>query len=339
MGLSDAFNRIVVPKGDANRLRFSGQAGHYEVYYLTLNQRAERLGVWLRYTLDSPLSGAENGYCELWAHVFDGKAPERSVGLKERMPLAQLARPEGGILALGKAVLRDGEATGEIIRDGRQLAWTLRFSPLAWSAHLAPFPIRALGLASTNVIYANLDTRFSGSLTVDGRTLTVESAPGCQTHLWGKKHAERWAWGHCNEFDGRDDCVIDGVAAWLKKMGRTRGPLTGMFIRYRGEDYCTNAIPNLFRSRAEVAFPAFRFEGGARGHTFRGEFSTTPDRMLQVGYEDPDGEKSYCANTEVGDLKLEVFRGSERIDVLTATGTAHFEFGDRAKRENVRLSV
>lgn len=61
--------------------------------------------------------------------------------------------------------------------------------------------------------------------------------------------------------------------------------------------------------------------------------------MLQVRYEDPDGTPSYCCNTEIGELRLEVKRGGEVVDVLTATGTAHLEFGQREKRDGVRLGV
>jgi hypothetical protein len=58
-----------------------------------------------------------------------------------------------------------------------------------------------------------------------------------------------------------------------------------------------------------------------------------------VRYEDPDGTPSLCANTEVADLTLEVYRAGRLLDRLVATGTAHLEFGSRKPLPGVRASV
>ena len=335
MDWSGALSRIVVPKGGSNSLRFQGERGHYEAWYLTFNARPEKLGFWLRYTLDSPLSAP--GGCELWAHVFDAAAPEKSFGLRERFPLWKLSRPEGGLVGIGEALLSEGRARGAIRQDGHSVEWNLSFDPDPCAVHLAPLPLRALRLAKTQVVFANPDARFFGTVKVDGREIPIAREPGGQTHLWGRKHVDRWAWCHCNAFDGRDDCSLDGVAAFVGP--RALLPLTGIYVRYRGLDYCLNALPRMLRARSEVRFPVWHFRADALGLTFEGTLTAAPRAMVQVGYEDPDGERSWCANSEIANAVLEVRRGTRLMDRLVATGTAHLEFGSRQPWPDVRATV
>ena len=64
--------------------------------------------------------------------------------------------------------------------------------------------------------------------------------------------------------------------------------------------------------------------------------------MVQVTYEDPDGSKRYCANSEVADLAIQVFAKSDRTwkpsGSLIADGTAHLEFGRETPFQNVPVA-
>jgi len=336
MDWSNALSRIVVPKRGLNAMRFQGERGLYEAWYLTFNARPDSLGVWIRYTIDTPIDGP--GHCALWGHVFDARSPKRSFGFCARYPLTALSQPPRTLVQVGDARLEENRARGAIRQAGHSLEWDLRFDADPYAVHLTPYPLRALGLASTEVVFANPDAHFSGTLVIDGREVPIRREPGSQTHLWGKKHVERWAWAHCNAFDGRDDCSIDGVAAYLKPL-RALGPLTGIYVRYRGQDYCLNALPGLLSARSEVDFPLWRFDGRARDLRFEGTFRVAPERLLQVTYDDPDREKSFCANSEVADLSLTIRRGRRLLDRLAASGTAHLEFGSRAPWAGVRATV
>lgn len=330
-------SRIVVAKGDTNHLKWDGQPGHYEAWFLTLNAPPERLGFWLRYTLDAPLTKAP--FRELWAHVFDAAAPERSFGVRTRFPVdGPVASPHELFSAPGSA-LQEGRARGRAEGGGHVVEWDLAYDPDPCSAFLAPYLFRKLGILKTALVLANPDARYRGRIAFDGREVSLVRAPGGQTHLWGTRHLDRWAWGHCNAFSGRDDCSLDGVAGYVSRLGRELGPLPALYVRYRGLDYCLNALPRLLRARSEVGFPAWSFEGQARGLRFKGAFSAPAERFLQVRYEDPDGTPSHCANTEVADLTLEVFKDGHPLDRLTARGTAHLEFGARKPLPQVRASV
>jgi hypothetical protein len=351
MDISAAVNRVIVPGRGVNHLRWNGARGHYEVYYLTFNHLPTRMGFWLRYTLEVPLHA--EGACELWGHVFDARAPEQSFGLKERFSLSHLDRPAEGLVRIGNALLTATRATGALGEGARSLRWDLAFAASERAIFMAPYPLRALGLASTSMLVAHPDARFGGHVEIGGRALEsphqgtaggaaygrsirleLDASPGTFAHLWGRKHTERWAWGHCNAFERRSDCSLDAVATWLKGL-----PVTSVFLRYRGRDYCLNAMPALFATRSQVRFPQWSFTGRAGGLKFVGTFRALQARMLQVTYEDPDGEKSYCANTEIADFTLEIWRGRHCVDVLVAEGTAHLEFGDRVPRLDVRSTV
>lgn len=339
MGLINALNRIVVPVGDLNALKAGDRARHYEVYYLTFNHRASRTGFWIRYTLDRRGPGASPSEAALWFHCFRRDDASGSFGGKQRFDPGALGAVPGVDVRIDGSELGPGRASGTADIDGRRVAWEIAFVPSPTAVWLAPGPLRAIGLAKTSVVYANLDARFRGRVTVDGEAFELRDEPGCQTHLWGEKRAHGWAWGHCNAFDGDAPCAIDGVAAFLKRGARVVGPLTGVFVRYRGDDYLCNAVHTMVRARAELAFPTWSFTAGAGGTRFVGRFAATPERMLQAAYEDADGERAYCCNSEVGDLELEVWRDGARVETLRATGTAHLEFVSRERRPDVRVTV
>ena len=86
-------------------------------------------------------------------------------------------------------------------------------------------------------------------------------------------------------------------------------------------------------------FPTWQLEAGARDLRFQGTFNAPAERLLEVGYQDPDGRPSRCCNSEIADLVLEIFRGGRLLYRLTATGTAHLELGSRDPRPGVRASV
>ncbi len=326
---------LAVPLGRENAMRWDGRPGRYEVWYLTMNLPDERLGLWLRYTLDAPQAGRGPPRCELWGHLFDGADPRRSFGVKSARPIEALSRD--GIVGVADARFREGHLQGRIDSGGHDLAWDLRYEPSATSVHLAPWLLRASGLARTEVRFPNVAARFSGTVRADGRTLTLDRAPGHQGHLFGRKHAEAWAWLHCSAWEGGADATVDGVAAVLRRGGSR--PLTALFLRVRGEDVPLATLGGLLRARGEMAFPALRFRGGSRRVSVEGEARLSPERALEVLYLDPDGEESRCAHCAIADCETTLRWSDGRVERLAARGTANLEFGSRSSFAGVRRSV
>ena len=66
-----------------------------------------------------------------------------------------------------------------------------------------------------------------------------------------------------------------------------------------------------------------------------GELSCAPEQMVSAPYLDPDGTEVFCANTEIGNARLTVYRraglGWREHRRLAATHRAHFELGSRVR--------
>ena len=327
--------------GSDNRMRWDRCPGHYEVWYLTLNHRASETGAWIRYTLEAPLDGEP--HAELWFAHFDARDPSRNLALRRRLPIAELAaEADPFAVSMGGAVLRDGSARGALAGGGHRVAWDLRWPPAGRTyRHLPPVFYRSLrgreGLGDTTVLSPALSVPVTGHIEVDGRRLELDGEPGGQTHLWGRKHAHAWAWGHATSFVDRPGCALETLTARLRKAGRVLPPLTVLSLHLDGEELAFNRVRHLPGNRGWFGTGAYRFAAAAPLVRLEGAFSCRPEDMILAEYEDPDGEPSFCANTEVGDLRITVFRRDRPLGrwreaaTLRAHRTAHFEVAGRER--------
>src|SRR2546423_4844894 len=133
--------------------------------------------------------------------------------------------------------------------------------------------LRRARLAKTVLTIPHPDVEAGGTVRFPGRELTVERMPGGQAHLWGSKHAARWAWAHCNDFetpDGepRPDTFIDGVSVFVPRFGRELGPNTPLVGRFGGEDF--RSIGPLQVTRNDSRFDLTSWQVEARGGDRRG---------------------------------------------------------------------
>ena len=68
----------------ANRPRWRGQAGFFEIWFLVVFEAAARQAWWFRYTTFAPAPGMQPGVARatLWAAAFDARAPEPAIAVK-----------------------------------------------------------------------------------------------------------------------------------------------------------------------------------------------------------------------------------------------------------------
>ena len=79
-----------------NLCRWDGHAtGHYEVWFLTLNERAGQRGFWFRYAIESPDASTDGRAprAALWAAAFDRKSPRLNFGLKREYSMDRFSFP------------------------------------------------------------------------------------------------------------------------------------------------------------------------------------------------------------------------------------------------------
>jgi hypothetical protein len=174
-----------------NALRWDGGPGHYEVWYLSLTAASgdARTGLWIRYTLRAPNDGTA-GECALWVMAM---APGGDrLARKLTLPIAELrARDDPFHLTVGDADLSDRGMAGGF----GDVSWELSWEPSKPAPdHVHPL-LRRARVAKTTLVLPHPDLAVSGVVSLAGRELRLDGARGGQAHLWGAKHAGRWAGG------------------------------------------------------------------------------------------------------------------------------------------------
>lgn len=325
-GLAEADN---LPRWDGRK------RGHYEVWYLTLTDPATGAAFWIRYTLEAPKDRSHAPYARLWFTSFDPDAEGGGVAVHRDVPIDGYAGPPPGQpfgLAMGDSALTHGEATGSI---GAAVRWSLRWTPAAQSHRHLPDIAYRVPITSTTVLSPTPSARFTGEITCGGRTYAIDDAPGCQTHLWGRKHAETWAWGRASSWDGGEDAFFEGIGGRVKRFGLLLPPLTVLSVRLGSAEHHLKSLGQARRTRAQWSTGHWSFAGEDRTLRIEGEITHPPSDLVLAHYHDPDGEDSYCHNSERCSLALSVSVRSgpgapwERRAELSATHLAHAEWGDR----------
>jgi hypothetical protein len=308
-----------------NRPAWSGKTGRYEVWFLTMSDGSS--GYWIRYTLLGPDSGSPEG--RLWFARFDRKDPSATFGLNRPGPIESVAGDGADFeVRLGGGFIRSGHCQGGLSGGGHEVSWTLDFDTGEPTYRLLPDSLYRPGLAPTKPFSPNVDTAFTGRITIDGEAHPVSSMPGQQGHLYGTKHAERWAWAHCGAFD-QDGAIVQAISA----QGR-RGPVTTPFTTFVGLRWNGNWIRLRGTARQRPFWlGGWRIDVSDRRYRLTGRVAGDPASMVQAEYHDPDGTPRYCHNTEVASSRFVLFErsrhGFDEVAVLSSEGTTHAEWAGR----------
>src|SRR5436190_4787869 len=309
-----------------NVLQWDGTPGHYEVYYLSATDPATGIGLWIRYTMVAPLSGAAT--CSLWFMAMDPSGDVR-LGRKVSYAVERLvADPEPFRLQIADSELSDRGMAGGF----EDVRWDLSWEPGRPYEHVHPL-LRRGRIAKTVLTLPHADLSIDGTVAFGGRELTLEGARGGQAHLWGSKHANRWAWAHCNDFGGNDGAFVDGVSVFVPRFGREVGPSTPVVGRFGGSDFASTSPLTVMRNDSTFALTSWRFEARDGDRKIVGDVDAGRDSLVGVTYHDPDGDLAYCYNSEVATMRVQVLEREggqwNLVERLVAPGRAHFEYAQR----------
>ncbi|RMG10076.1 MAG: hypothetical protein D6731_18235 [Planctomycetota bacterium] len=338
-----------------NRREWRGQRGLYEAWYLTLRDPESGWAFWFRVSIHVPPDGLPGEAC-LWAFSFPpgGNGAGRALELLDRYPLKRfLDRSNGKVfdIELGPARFEVGSAAGlacgAVGHGARRIAWDLRLdeNDARGFRHVSPVLYR-LGIASSAVATPGLRFRASGIVRVGEREIRLRNAVGEQGHVFGRRHASRWAWVHCNEFEGAPAAIFEGVSARVRKGGLLLPPASPLCLRLAPGRRLTWSGPHeLWTTESRFSLGSWSFEAYKRDLFLRGTVSASPEDFVSVEYRDPDGRRVYCNHTEAADVTLDLFErrgpGWELARRLVARGVAAFEVGDerRDPRPRRRLDL
>jgi Tocopherol cyclase len=325
-----------------NLCRWDGRsANHYEVWFLTLNHRASQRGFWFRYSLESP--SGQQPRTALWAAAFNRRNPELNIGLKREYGIDQFAFEgrENFSLRISDGEFSGSRASGRVVSDDHSIEWNLSFEPNLKTYHHITRTINQLSRPSSFVCSPNLDARYSGTVICDGQEFLLEDEPGCQSHLWGRKHVNEWVWVHSNAFENHPGTVFEGLAARTRRAGRTFPPIQSLYLRHRGAEHRFVRMRLAEQWQRKLGIGYWSFSAMNRNIYLEGTAQCRLRDMLQVEYTDPDGERLYCINSEVASMKIRLFRRAHglkwrHIETIKASNTTHLEHACRTADADVR---
>jgi len=293
------------------------RAGHYESFYLKLTHPTEALGAWIRYTVHKRPGAAPTG--SLWFVLF-GAAEPRAAKLTVPGP----ASGDGDWLRVGEARVGPDGASGSI---GEEIAWRLFLDraeePLF---HLPASWMYRARLPRTKLLSPAPAARFSGSLTVDRRTIEADGWRGMAGHNWGAQHAERWIWLHGITPDG--DWLDAGIGR-IRIRALTTPWVANGALSIAGDRYALRRVS----VTEEPDQCTFRLSG--RAVEVRGTVSAPRERFVGWVYADPDGSEHHAVNCSVADMRLRVSRGGVAASELFIPGGAAYELGMRERDHGI----
>ena len=302
------------PFASDNRPRYTPGTDHVESWFFRANHPTEPKALWLKATLLGRRRGPS--VAEVWCSLFDG-GPPRARGAKVTVPVEE-AEFSGSPLGIEIAESRFRlEADGGSARGAAGgFTWDLRWrrppgAPAPLTEPLCLLPFRRLidaPLPKNKLLTPAPALQFSGTVTWDGETWEVDRWLGMQGHNWGAAHSPQYAWGQCNftNAQGAPFASVEAASGRIVVAGQTTPLLALMTIRRGNQAYRFDRLLDLWNQKAKIDFP--RWSLRMRGPD--GEAALTmearPERMVCLGYENPDGRLSHCLNSKLARVHLRV---------------------------------
>ena len=295
----------------ANRPRWGGQAGFFEIWFLVVFEAAAGRAWWLRYTTFAPAPGLQPGAARatLWAAAFDARASEPAIAVKHILGAEDYhaGGRERFAIRIGPGELRNDVCRGEVESGGHRIAWALRFVPAAREARRVPWLLHHLPLP-TRVAHANSEIACSGWVNVDGVRHELDGAPSVQKHIWGTRRVEELYWLYCPRFDEEVTACLEATAVRLRR--RPGAPrLVPIWFRSAHSVLDRCGLASLAGNRLEVRAPTrLEFRSTSATRSLRAEAWCDPRTLAGYVYRDPAGWDVHVAQSDVASVTLELRR-------------------------------
>ena len=229
---------------------------------------------------------------------------------------------------------------GTAVGRGHRIEWDLKFEPNSFTFFHVPDSLQKLKLTKSVVCKPNVDIKFTGWYTIDGRKYECVAAPGCQGHIWGRRYAHDWAWAHCNSFEGAEPAALEVLSARVKLAGVLTSPrMSALFFEYKGERHEFNRLSDTFAIRSEYGLTNWKFAVDRGPIRLLGEITCDVKDLIGVTYEDTQGSFLYCNNTELATMNLSVYHKGKLETTLRSKFTTGFETVSRERSPYVEIQL
>jgi hypothetical protein len=231
------------------------------------------------------------------------------------------------------------------------VSWELRWIP-GDEPGLPVHPlVERARLARTMYVIPQPRIAIEGSVSFAGRTVELDGAHGAQAHLWGSRHANSWGWAHAADLETLGGAPapgdwLDSISITAPRFGRDIGPTTSVVGRLLGEPFSATSPAQVLRSKASTRLTSYRVSARRRARRVEIEVDAARDALIGVVYDDPDGDRLHCWNSEVADLRCHVWdragraNGGWRLrETLVAPARACFEYAQRAPIAGLAIHI
>lgn len=294
----------------ANAIRYAAGPGHVESWFLRANHPTRPLALWLKVTVLSPLRGEP--CAETWLVLFDGETG-RTFAHRDTWP-----RPAAELLdALTGEALRMGTfdlalgPSGHARGEAGRAQFTLEWEPGPLNDPLCLYPWQ--GLITGPFPKSKLLTpcpwlTFRGAVSWPGERgerWEIAGWQGMQGHNWGQQHAWEYAWGQCT-FDGPEPVMVEGFTGRIKVGPWVTPRMSALVVRRGADTYRFDQLFDPWRQEANIGPRTWSVRLRGRDGEARLEMDATARPLVCLGYPNPDGRISYCFNSKLAGVVLDV---------------------------------
>lgn len=299
--------------------------GMYESYFQRANHPTRPLAFWIRYTVFSPRGRPDLARGELWAIYFDGETG-RTVAAKQAVAISDCQFSRSGLdVRIGRAHLVDDALAGDATSSTHALAWTLAYSDPEPPLLLLPESYYARALPKAKALVGTPNAVFTGTLRVDGETVSIDGWRGSQNHNWGRRHTDRYAWGQVAGFDNAPESFLECCTAQIG-LGPIWTPrLSLLVLRDEGQEIALNGLWPSLRASAECEFFTWRIDTGDSQVRIHGRFHAPASAFIGLTYDNPPGGSKTCLNSKLASAEITIERPGRPARVLTTRHRAAFE--------------
>lgn len=310
--------------------------GHYESFYLKAAAPTGGRALWIRHTVHKRPGAVPTA--SVWFTLFDAEGPGPRAA-KAQFGAESLSRPEDAYVRVGETEIGPGRARGRISTERLDAEWDLRFTDRHESFHHLPSERMYSGrLPRTKLLSPHPGALWSGTVTVDGESFSVEGWPGMIGHNWGSEHAERWIWIHGAEFEGGEPGDYIDVSAGRIKLGPFRTPwIANGSLVVGGEQYRLGGLGRTYGTEIDAEPTGCEFVIAGKGVTLRGKVEAARESFVGWIYSDPDGGEHNAVNCSIADLEMRVERPSHRHVHLAVRAAAAYELGMREDDHGIEI--
>lgn len=311
-----------------NKTRWDGSAaGHYESFFQRANHPTEPRAFWIRYTIFQPSpEDSREALGELWAIYFDG-AKGQITAVRQTCPLASCTfdRTQLGARILG-AELNPHRLDGGAELNGHRIDWALDYTSPARALCLFSEALYDKPFPKAKALVGSPLAAYTGTLKVDGESISIDGWVGSQNHNWGSKHTDAYAWGQVAGFDDAPDVFLELSTARLKLGPIWTPPFTPVVLRVGSEELALNGLLRALRNNGDYDYFSWRFDArGKGGVRVFGTIEAPRSAFVGLTYLNPPGGSKTCLNSKIASCELTLERKGQAPRQMRTQSRAAFE--------------